>query len=164
MTNEQHAAVLGYLELVRDRLYLQGYAVTLRRDEPDDKDALAMVSPTDGRYWMTIRLGTGFFGTDAETQRNTLVHEMLHVLQRDMTDTIRIGGLLKQLGQPSYDILWGAFSDADEKLTDRLALIVAPLLPLPDFPGDGQAQPEAVAIEGSDPTTPQAEFAPADTR
>lgn len=133
MNDAQHAALLSYVGEARNALYLQAYEVNLRRDEPSDRTALASVEPVDGRLVANLYIAPGFWSQTPEEQRQTVVHELVHVIQREMTDVIRLGAWIRHVGQGTYDATWEAFRDQVEKQCDRLATIIAPLVPVPEL-------------------------------
>ena len=64
-----------------------------------------------------------------DEQRRVVVHELLHCHMAAMVNLK--DDLEKTLGTAAFDILDAAFERAHERTTDKLARLMAPLLPLP---------------------------------
>ncbi|HVM30779.1 MAG TPA: hypothetical protein VM305_08455 [Candidatus Limnocylindrales bacterium] len=134
LDEERREALTEYIAQVRDALNLQAYKIVLRDGPPPGREeATAMIQPVDGRMMAELWLGPSFWIETPEEQRQTIAHEMLHVLHRDATDVIRLGAWIRHVGQGTYDATWEVFRDHIEKMVDRLSVIVAPRLPLPEL-------------------------------
>lgn len=128
---DEYAELAGYVETLRNALYLQAYEVIVRRGAPPQEGALALIQPVDGRLLAELYVSGDFWQETPKEQRQTITHELLHLVHREASDVIRLGAWIRHVGQGTYDATWEAVRDQFEKMVDRLAVIVAPSLPLP---------------------------------
>lgn len=84
---------------------------------------MAEVHPVFGRRVAQISISKKWRNYSPEEQRNTLVHELIHILHTDQTEVIRVSTISNSLM-----IL---FNRETELLVDHLANLLAPLFPLP---------------------------------
>lgn len=130
-------ALCDYLGAVRAKLGLAEWHLIVSRRPPDPLDGevpTAQVVPTDGRYIAVIRFAEPFWKAPPAEQRNAVVHELTHLLHLGLTEPIRRGHFRQLLGLAAADSLWVEVQRAAEYMTDKLATILAELVPLPDFP------------------------------
>lgn len=107
------------------------WEITISREFADpDADADIEVSPQ--RSYAEMRLQKDFFSYDPEKQRVTLCHELGHIVNAG-TDRV-VENLEDTLGKIGWATFEPNYLDATERATDHWARIVAPLLPLPQFP------------------------------
>lgn len=78
MTDPRRQSFTPYLRRLADTLALKDWTVILKDEAPSDPDALASIVTTYGRKRATIRLGDAFLDETPESQRATLVHELIH--------------------------------------------------------------------------------------
>lgn len=102
--------------------------VTARR-----KGYHAMVRPTEGRRVALIRIGPDFKSLPPKTQRNAIVHELLHLHHRDTADLIRIQVGPRVMSQIAYDVVWAQYKVLEELATDTLASAIDRRFPLPPW-------------------------------
>jgi hypothetical protein len=100
----------------------------------DGRCSVVDPATTEGRYHAGLWVSDSFFDSPAEEQRQTVVHELLHVAGREQNDVIRAGGLPHVLGQDAYRVVWENYKGAHERQTDHLASLIAPHAPLPRIP------------------------------
>lgn len=133
LTTAQADAIQLYIWQIRDLLGLGQWDLFIAAD-PCEDDVLAHIQPTQGkreaaisvnRTWWTDRSPTG--------QRDDIVHECLHALHRDQTDTIRVALNSGIVPDKTRHMWWELFANATEIMVDHLARVIAPTLPLPDF-------------------------------
>lgn len=130
MNDRQHEAYSRYLRDLADALLLRDWEIELDRDRAD-AGAWACVHVLDVENFARVRVDwPAFFHRSPEERREWLTHELVHChLDRPQ----RVVG---QLAEQFADNTAMAFaSEAHEKeievCTQRLARILAPLLPLP---------------------------------
>lgn len=105
--------------------------------EADLDDSLASITVSFAREHATIALGPGFFATDADEKRTTIVHELLHAHHAPVDELIE-QSLPHVLAGPGLAIFNEAWTLLVERMTDSLASAIAlsegiPLPPEGDF-------------------------------
>lgn len=123
-STEQADALQVYIWKIRDMLGLQGWDIFLTAAHSDD-DANASVHPVYGRYTAGISVNKKWFEYSPEVQRNTIIHELLHVVHNRQTEVIRT---TKQ-----RDEVWITFNRETELMVDHLATAIEDLFPLPEL-------------------------------
>ena len=78
MTKADRKVLTDYVRSVADDLGLKDWAIEVSDEEPIDPDANASCQPTYGRKYATLRFASDFREHKPESQRNTVVHELLH--------------------------------------------------------------------------------------
>jgi hypothetical protein len=130
LTDAQHAAFQEYLHALAQRLILADWVVELKR-EPAEDGAIASVCVWDVENYASVYLRwPDFFHKSRDSQRETLVHELLHLV------TDRPKRVMEQLAEQLSDNSACQFArEAHRKeleiVVQRLARILAPGLPLP---------------------------------
>jgi hypothetical protein len=91
--------------------------------------ALASVLPTRGRYVAEIWLCADWMKRPVEERRDSITHEILHLLHRDLTDWIEdeVGPLVFEHEFKRID---KSFHRVVELMVDRIALFMANTQPL----------------------------------
>lgn len=138
LSGARRAALEAYVSEVRASLRLDAWDVRLADEWPDDgEDVYAQIDPCEQRWIATLRLGSGFWDLPPEDQRNTIVHELLHLHHVRLTDVTRLGAWRHQVGQALYDHLVDQVKREAELMVDALASVLAPFVPLPPaWPAD----------------------------
>ncbi|MEG2887285.1 MAG: hypothetical protein RR853_09190 [Aurantimicrobium sp.] len=121
-TPEQADAIQKYIWQIKDMLGLQGWDVYLTLAHSTD-DCNASVHPVYGRYTAGISVNKNWLSYSREVQRNTIIHELLHVMHHRQTEVIRT---TKQ-----RDEVWITFNRETELMVDHLATSIEDLFPLP---------------------------------
>lgn len=133
LTTPQVDTIQAYINQLRDLMGLGRWDVYVAAKRAP-KGARASVDPIEGRAVAGIRLEKGWLDSTPEEMRNDIVHELIHLVHRDQTDLVRAVACEAIPKQAAYDVLWGAFRLATEVMVDHLAAVIAPTMPLPDFP------------------------------
>lgn len=94
-------------------------------------DYIVSCSVTPSRHDATFRIKPQFWSETPADQRNTVVHEWLHVLLARTWESIRTSELEKSLGEPMWHRLYEQWRMGNEYDVDRLAALLAPQFPLP---------------------------------
>lgn len=137
----RRSALEAYVSEVRALLRLAHWTLMIPDEWPEEGDeVLAVIVPGDQRYIAHLRLGPGFWGLDPSDQRNSVVHELLHLHHVRLTDAVRLGQWRQQVGQGLYDHLIDQVKREAELMVDALTSVIAPAMPLPpawpdDAPG-----------------------------
>lgn len=111
-------------EYARQVLYgplgIYGWEIRWKMTPPDDGDAFAQVFPVEGRRLASVYLCDDFGGLPPEEIHMVLIHELLHLVHRDQTDIIRMGGHQAGMASSAYDVLHECFRNQTELMVDHL--------------------------------------------
>jgi hypothetical protein len=88
----------------------------------------ASVHALIGRRIAALYVNKDWFTYSPEMQRHTLIHELVHIVHHFQTEVIRLTKL-----PPA---VWPQFNIHTEYMTDHLADIIAPFMPLPITPDE----------------------------
>lgn len=97
--------------------------------EPCADNATAEVHLYQGQVEARILFSDDYFAAKPETQRSTLLHELLHCHFRPIRDAMN--DLEDAVGGPVWAVFDKARETAEEAVVDGLAHALAPLFPLP---------------------------------
>lgn len=128
-TTEQADALQLYIWDIRDRLNLHHWD-TFLADEAAEKGTNASVHPVPGRFVAGIHVASNWLDLEESERRNTIVHELLHLVHRDQTEVIRCG--LQDAGylpNKAFTMMWRMFELHTEAMVDHLASVLAPTMP-----------------------------------
>ena len=131
MTRAQKNALERYISEAQQTLNLGQWKIELE-DSPCEDDALAEIEVSENLWQARIRVAHSFFKEKPEEQRDTIVHELIHVhtsgieRSRDRME--------KTLGELAWPVFQASMENEVERAVDALAKIVAPTLPIPEFP------------------------------
>lgn len=112
-------------------LGLSGWVVTVLRDAAD-VTAWADIEPHSQANTADLRLAHDFWRQPAVRQRLVLTHELIHLITSRvdrMVDTLE-----EPIGKLAFAVFEPQYSDATERMTEHLATVIAPMLPLPSLP------------------------------
>lgn len=137
-TEDQADAIQLYLNQLKDLMGLGQWDVFLSLTSADDTTN-ASVHPVYGRRVVPVAVNRGWFEYTPRVQRNTLVHELLHVLHNAQTEVIRTTGQTKAV--------WTTFERETELMVDHLAGVLDEYMPWP-------ITPEEVAVMRAEKTGP----------
>lgn len=129
ITTEQADGLQGYIWKIRGLMYLDHWDVFLAKDAAEE-DANASVHPVPGRFVAAIKVAPQWFDRTADEKRNDIVHELIHLVHRDQTETIRVA--LQDSGYlppRAFRLLWGSFAGHTEGMVDHLTSVIAPTMP-----------------------------------
>lgn len=125
----RRSAVTGrYFSRTPDELPIAGEKET--RDwhpdvQPGDD---ASMHPVYGRRVVPISVNRNWWSYSPEVQRNTLVHELLHVVHNSQTEVIRTA--------PTSVWQWSTFERETELMVDHLAGVLDKYMPWPITPAE----------------------------
>jgi len=144
MTSDEREAIAeeigDYVVALAANLGLRDWVFTIRVN-PRKKGYQAMVVPTQGRRIAQIRIGPEFKTLSPNTQRNAIVHELLHLHHRDTADLIRIRLGPKVMSQLLYDVVWAQYKELEELATDTLATAIDRMFPFPPWSEAADVEP-----------------------
>lgn len=121
-TPEQADAIQKYINILAEMLDLGHWDIFLTHASAKD-DTNASIHPVYGRHVAALSVNKGWFSYSREVQRNTILHELLHVVHNRQTEVIRT---TKQ-----RDEVWVTFERETELMVDGLANALEDLFPLP---------------------------------
>lgn len=124
-TEDEADAIQLYINQLKDLLGLNQWDVflSLTAAEPGTN---ASVHPVYGRRVVPVAVNRDWFSYSASVQRNTLVHELLHVVHNAQTEVIRTS--------PQVKWLWRTFERETELMVDHLAGVLDEYMPMPITP------------------------------
>lgn len=131
LTSEQADALQLYIWDVRNRLNLGHWDVFLAAEPPDEEDeAIASVHPVPGRWVAGVHVCPEWLTLDEAVKRNSITHELLHLVHRDQTEVIRCGLQdAEYLPGKAFTMMWRMFELHTEAMVDHLAGVLAPSMP-----------------------------------
>jgi len=142
-TPEQCDLLQKYIWQIADMLGLKGWDIYLTHAASDD-DANASVHPVYGRYTAGLSVNKRWFTYTPEVQRNTIIHELLHVVHNRQTEVVRT---TKQ-----RDEVWITFNRETELMVDHLATAIDNLFPLPELTTFQKVMEDLDNLDNSQPT------------
>lgn len=117
-----------YVQQLAGLLNLGQWRITISPQAPDD-DALASCRVTSGQQLAAIRISPALIKADPEEQRDTILHELLHVHLWPLGEAVEHA--FPALGTAAAGVLEAAHDLAAERATDAIAVAIAPFFPLP---------------------------------
>lgn len=124
-TEEQANLLQEYIWLIRDGLGLHTWDIFLT-SVAAKPDTNAAIHPVYGRHVAALSVNQDWYSYSPEAQRNTIVHEILHVVHNRQSEVIRTS---KQ-----HDAVWSTFQRETELMVDHLAGQIDEFFPLPPQP------------------------------
>lgn len=110
---------------------LQDWEITISRDAADI-EAHADIEVSTQRNSANLRVQRDFFDLTPDKQRLVLCHELGHIIS-GRTDQV-FETLEEPLGKIAWAVLEPNYLDATERMVEHWARLIAPHLPLPEFP------------------------------
>jgi len=132
MTARDRKALNLYIRSVADEMELRDWTIRLL-DTPAPTDALGHMTETYGRKVAEIQVCADFRERDAEEQRHTIAHELVHCHLASPTNMV-LNDLEKELSDTADRIFWASYKRQIEYSTDALASAIAKHLPLIEWP------------------------------
>lgn len=87
VTTREAQAVCTYAANLCEALRMPGWRILVMED-PSDNDATAMVKWIDQRYVAQIYLCEGWMKVDYDERRETITHEVLHLLHSNVSTVV----------------------------------------------------------------------------
>lgn len=127
MTSEQRQSLATYTSEMAVELGLTDWTLDFPNDEPSIEDAIASVDPVYGRKRATIRFRRDFMHCPPEEQRQTVIHELVHLhfaaQTQAVVDALKPLGMTAELAADYYQL-------THEYAVDALAEAIARYFPL----------------------------------
>lgn len=130
MTRAQQVALQGYFRTCRHAMNLDHWTLVIPR-KLTKRGRQGYTLTTTGRWAAHIQVGPVFFLQPPATQRQTVCHELLHLVHAAVLDEVRVGKYADQLSTPTHEYLYANVMRHTEYMVDHLADLLAPQLPLP---------------------------------
>ena len=124
-------ALEAYVAELQEALGVTVWKITVVR-EASDVEAWADINPHEQAESAELRVSYDFWKQTPEHQREILIHEMLHIVTARLDQTVE--AMEEAFGKIAWAIYDPLFEDAAERVVDHLAKVIAPRLPLPEFP------------------------------
>lgn len=130
-TPDKYDALEAYVAELQAVLNISYWKITVVRDA-SDVEAWADINAHAQAETADLRVSHDFWRQTPEHQREVLMHEMLHVVTARLDQTVE--AMEEAFGKVAWAIYEPLFEDAAERVVDHLAKVIAPSLPLPEFP------------------------------
>lgn len=122
MTDPRRQAWQRYFRTAADIMGLRDCRLTVD-DSPPSGEAVASIGLRNGHDEATVYLGDEFLDSDAEEQRITAIHEVVHLILRHAHETI---------DSETRGPVRRAINRELEYAVDHLSRLIAPTVPLPE--------------------------------
>ena len=132
MTKHEREVLGEYVRSVADTMELRDWRIEIS-DEPAPVDSHGHVTNTYGRKLAVIRFAADFRSLDAEQQRHTVVHELVHCHLESATNMV-LNDLESHLSKQSDQLFWEGFKRQIEYGVAALAYALAKHIPLIVWP------------------------------
>lgn len=126
-TEDEADAIQLYIDQLKHLLGLSQWDIFLS-SASSDPTTNASVHPVYGRRVAPISVNKNWWAYSPKDQRNTLVHELLHVVHNAQTEVIRT--------TPTSMWMWRTFERETELMVDHLAGIIDRHMPMPITPAE----------------------------
>jgi len=120
---------LKYLEMIAEEFGLRDWQLYAHFDEDLGDGVSAATACVDNRRVAHVKFAPSFFNLRPEEQRETVLHELLHVHMWQITDYVR-EVLPDLIGKPAFVVMEAAFNRLDEQATDAIAAAIGDRYPL----------------------------------
>lgn len=131
LTKAERKIVGDYVRRAADEMELRDWTLDIGH-APSDEDTDAQIRCTYGRKHATIFFAAGFRGYDADRQRQTVAHELVHCHLHAACDQVN-NDLATLLGKPAETAFKTSFERSLEYGVDALADAIAKHLPHIDW-------------------------------
>lgn len=135
MKPKRRRQVGKYLRRLADKLELRDWTVHLMHAEPHNPNHGAAMEATYGQRHVRVWIRSDLFDYSPEEQRQTLVHELVHVHTSAMVAMVR-ETLPGQMAPGAHEVFEREFTRQMEHAVDAMAEAVAHHLPLPPWCDD----------------------------
>lgn len=121
--DDQQDAMLIFISRLMNAMGLPSYRILIM-EKPASKKSNAEIITTDDRYVAQLYLARDWTELPDETQRDTIVHEVLHLWHRPLSDWFR-DDVNQAAPFHEYIRLERQFRNITELMVDHLAMILA---------------------------------------
>jgi len=132
--SDHERAMLGYIVECGALLGLRDWEIVAKKVAPGTmpEDMIAHAEIAYGRKVLTVSLAQIFWTESPEDQRVDVAHELVHAHLDEPGAVVR--DIETQLGTLQYEMLNETYKRANENAVDAIAVLLAPLLPMPPAP------------------------------
>lgn len=131
MTKAERKVLGGYVRDTADAMELRDWTIELMHD-PCEDGAMATVNSPFGRKLARVWVCEDFRERSAEEQRDTIVHELVHLHLESAASMVRTD-LEEHLGKQADKLFFDAWRRLFEYGIDGLSAAIAKHLPLIDW-------------------------------
>lgn len=124
-TEAQANSLQEYIWTIRNMLGLRHWDIFLASVAAKETTN-ASIHAVYGRHVAALAVNKNWWSYSREVQRNTILHEVLHIVHNAQTEVIRTS---KQL-----NAVWVTFERETELMVDHLANSLEDMFPLPEIP------------------------------
>lgn len=128
MDTEEQDHVLRYLSYLHAELQLGPWQIILSPehtpDGEDDDKAMASVDIADGRWVALVRLSKNWGDYRDEERKDSLLHEMVHLLTHDLFRTSRMWTIQHVAKNADAGVALVELDRQEELLADRLTVLL----------------------------------------
>lgn len=132
LSDAQAVYLDAYVRDAYDRFGLRDWQVRVSRREPQ-RDAMAATSIRENSTDAVIAFSREFLEAPAADQRESVAHEVLHPQFTRLTN-YAIDMMDHEVGHTAERFFNATLRALEEQTIERLAIVVAVLLPLPEIP------------------------------
>jgi hypothetical protein len=126
---ERIDALVPWIREIVHAFGLAHWHIRVPVEEVPDEEAVACFHRRTGHNEGRILLSDGFFTSEPDEQRHTIVHELCHAHMRPVWEAWV--GLDEILGKPAYVVLRDQMINAEEWVADSVTRAIAAHFPLP---------------------------------
>jgi hypothetical protein len=123
------ARMRAYVAALQPALLLQHWDIRVGKKPPQNPNFAADCYRVPRMWVAWLHFADDFFAKDPEAQRETVVHELLHIVRS--AEQTAVFEAFNGLDQTGRAWAWERFDHEQEFATDHLARVIAPFLPLP---------------------------------
>jgi hypothetical protein len=135
---DERKAIGDYLRATADRLNLRDWAFEFKH-EPAGENLAGTVEARFGQHSADIKLAHNFRDLDEVEQRETLIHELLHIHRESIR--LYFNEVLPDLiGRPAFVAVTQAYRVFDEMATDAIANAIRDSFPPLELPAEPPAE------------------------
>ncbi|MFM7088882.1 MAG: hypothetical protein ACKOW9_05135 [Candidatus Paceibacterota bacterium] len=132
-SEQRRRYLLNYLSKLQMTMRLADWEIIVNFEHVADDDCVAEIKPVENQRRAELIFSKEFFLTSSVDQRQTLVHELLH-LHLVHVEQMSLSAVEAAAGEQSSKAFDGAFNCEVERTVDQLADVIAPLLDRFDLP------------------------------
>lgn len=133
MTKRQQRSIMRYVHEVAPLLGIgRGWVFVVHRDPPANPDCIGHCACVFGQRVAHLRFSAEFLDCPPEDQRETILHELLHVVHAVTQDQVQ-HVLANHMPKEAHAVFADLFNHAHEYAVDSLAVAIAPLFPMPEL-------------------------------
>ncbi|HET8587134.1 MAG TPA: hypothetical protein VFM74_04590 [Candidatus Limnocylindria bacterium] len=148
LTPNERLTVERWLRDAADRLGLRDWAITVEQDHPNEGDHAAAMWTDYGSRRMRVWCRADLPTLSLDMQRQTLVHELMHVHLEDL-DWYLEKTLPELLGKPAWSAVKQAVQLHSEHAVEAIACAVAQFFPMIEWPEVPPAESTLTQQEGT---------------